>query len=446
MILLILLYFFVAAYFLLINFRRHGITPPVIFVGMQFVMFLGITKYVDFSVAADRRLLTIYFSALFFFSAGTALMNLVVSPRRQRARAAYDPFPSRNQNIRSIILICVSVVVCLWFFYQRGYNVFLFTLRSLMGGTVANVGDMRSAYTQMSGVGYVGQFRTIVLPLLTMLFMFGQRGAFLRRIGYLLLPVTTVFLLGTGQRGAFFVVVVIGALYSVMLGRYTERKVRRTTAVLLLGAAILLFAIMTVFNGRVANTENLATGALDAIMRRFFDDNQQVAVIAFRYIDGLPTVWGKDWFNMMKDVLPGKNQYLSLDYVVFRIMYGSTRGTAPPCIWASAWYNWNVFGVTAFPAVLGFVYQGVYWRFKRGSTTAIRLLLYTALFYLLGQWIVGGPVFLFNNGVITVATMLLLLGGTYTRKEGNDGHEIRSNRQCRGYAPHVHDLTIHRAL
>jgi oligosaccharide repeat unit polymerase len=214
-----------------------------------------------------------------------------------------------------------------------------------------------------------------------------------------------VFALGTGQRGGFVMFVlmwVVSLLYLYFF--YHEKKVKYILIILVVFAT-LLFALLTIFNGRVASDSNV----FRAVLKRVFDDNQECAVIAFRYIDSQPVQWGRDWFLSLLDILPGKNDYLQLSYVVFGIMYGTTRGTAPPCIWGSTFYNWGLLGIVLFPFILGFAYHRLYCSFVSKPITKLRIFIFSAMFVVLGNWIADTPLVLFNQGFITLLLMRVLL-------------------------------------
>jgi oligosaccharide repeat unit polymerase len=214
-----------------------------------------------------------------------------------------------------------------------------------------------------------------------------------------------IFVLGTGQRGGFVMFVLMWSVALVYVYKFYREETVKKALIVLVVAAVVLFGIMTIFNGRVANNSNV----FKAVLKRIFDDNQECAVVAFRYIDSQPIQWGKDWFLSIKDILPGKNEYLQLSYVVFSIMYGSTRGTAPPCIWGSTYYNWGLLGIIIFPFILGFFYHRLYCKFLNKTVSKLRIFIFSAMFVVLGNWVADTPLVLFNQGFITLCLMKFLL-------------------------------------
>ena len=94
----------------------------------------------------------------------------------------------------------------------------------------------------------------------------------------------------------------------------------------------ILFSIVSTALGRsnVSSNEGLITFLkenFDELIQRITEDNQATSVIGFRYIyDYTEVQYGKDWFNMLKDVLPGRNEYTPVAIKIFAIIYnGSTR-------------------------------------------------------------------------------------------------------------------------
>lgn len=401
----IYLYYIIAFVYEIITIRREFISPSIIFVAMQALMFTGILTYTDFSISSDCKLIFIYLLALIMFIAGSELSSRAYPANPKMINVAKLDYLSKNQIFIMIAMIIVSILACLYFFLSSGYNVFLMVLRSL-GADSQNFTSSRIALNNVSGVGYIYQFRVIIFPIICAFLIMYKDNKKLNRLGMVLLPIMLIFILGTGQRGGFvmFVLMVMVALL-YLYKIYHDKAVVKTILIVGIGA-VLLFGLMTIFNGRVSEGGNVA----EAVMQRIFDDNQQCAVIAFRYIDTQATQWGRDWFLSFKDLLPGKNTYTQLSYVVFEIMYGSTRGTAPPCIWGSAYYNFGIIGIIIMPFIMGFLYHKVYYKFCSYPMTKLRIFLYAAKFVVLGNWIADTPLVLFNQGFITICIMTFFFG------------------------------------
>ncbi len=403
---IIILYYVFAIFFIVNTIRKNFITPSLLFVMMQILMFTGIIMYANFENEADTKLIIIYFISLILFILGTLMANSI--KRKKGTKTIFHKKQTeitKNQKMIIIAITLLSVIICSFFFLKAGYNVFVMIFKSLNTSSVDNYTDSRIAFNNISGVGYIYQFRVILLPLLTAYLISLKEQSKLKKTGIILLPIMTMFLLGTGQRGGFVIFIltcIVALLYIYKI--YGDKKIKKTLLAII-GVSIALFSIMTLFNGRVGSDGSVA----NAVIKRALNDNQESAVIAFRYIDTQPTQYGRDWLLSLKDILPGKNNYTQLAYKVFKIMYGSERGTAPPCIWGSTYYNFGIVGILIFPLLLGFFYQKLYISFSKRELNKLTIFLYSALFVILGSWVDETPLYLFNSGFITVYLLKILL-------------------------------------
>lgn len=305
---------------------------------------------------------------------------------------------------RVVILVIASTFALVVFFARSGGNVFLQALRGFFSNSIENLTDQRLAFNAMSGVGYIYQIRVYIYPVLILMLAYSGRPR-LRKLAAVLFPIMLIFILGTGQRAGFVFCIAawaIALLYFADFGLADKNKVRVIVATLAV-FAFLIFSVLTVANGR----DRISGGIIQALLDRLSNDNQESALIAFRYlIFDAPTQWGNDWVNALADILPGKNDYTAVAYRVFYIMYGSMRGTAPECIWGSVYYNWNWLGVIVVPFILGCGHSWLYSRLLSRPVSRVRIILYAFLFLNLGSWTAGGIVSLFNKGVVA----LVLLG------------------------------------
>mgnify|MGYP005766626627 FL=1 len=412
MTIIISIYYTIAVLFILYTLKKYYITPSLIFVGMQIVMFSGILTYANFENTSDCKLIVLYLIALVCFILGTGFSSKVHMGNVNKIEIASEEKNLLNKN-QSIILtgmLIVSILLCTYFFLSAGYNVFLQIIRSMGTSSTNNFTNSRIALNNVSGVGYIYQFRVIILPLVSAFLLSYKENPLMHKMGIVSFPIMIIFVLGTGQRGGFVMFVLmwlVALLY--MYKFYKDSQIKKMLIIIVVFAGT-LFAIMTIFNGRIRDGGNVVT----AMLQRVFDDNQECAIYAFRYIDKQPTQFGRDWFLSIKDILPGKNEYIQLSYVVFDIMYGSTRGTAPPCIWGSVFYNWGYLGVIFFPLLLGFLYHKLYVSFCKKPVTKIRIFIFSAMFVVLGNWIADTPLVLFNQGFVTLYLMkFLLIPDTY---------------------------------
>lgn len=420
---LAIIYYLILFLYLFYTYKKEFISLPFIFLAAQGVMFSGIALIADMTVQADRTLLYVYLTALISFILGVEFF------KRTKTGAVKKPVYHRDASLltyqkeRIYIIVFISIIACIYLFRAIGSNIFINVATSFfLSGEAVNVTEARLASYGVSGIGYVYQFRVILLPVLTAyLVSFNPKKA----VGYIVFPLMIIFLLGTGQRGGFVIFGVmwlLSLIYNNKFGNQNNMK-----KIIIVGIIIfVLFGVMTVANGRVTSDNNNVIGA---ILDRFVNDNQTTAVTAFRYISSQPTQWGQDWLYMLKDILPGKSDYLPVANRVFEILYGSTRGTAPPCIWGSTYYNWGPIGIVIFPFLLGVFYRYMNCRLFARVITPLRLIIYTFMFVSLGTWIADGPVGLFNQGFIALCILawILHIDKSSERIERGVTNDIHSN-------------------
>ncbi|MDP3443884.1 MAG: O-antigen polymerase [Ignavibacteria bacterium] len=408
--LMALVYFGIVLTEIIINYKKNFINPTVIFLCLQTIMFVGLLR--DPRILSDNGILLIfiYLTALVFFILGTKLSEL---SKYSTGRANNDfeyvlNEPTKSQLKRIVLLIVISIVLSTLFFVLGGGNVFVESIKDLFGSENTNYAIQRKGFFMIPGVGYIYQFRVVILPILTAFLAFGSKKY--QQYGIILFPIMFLFILGTGQRNAFIFYFTGTLIYMVALKRHFNIRQNKTIIALMVTLGIASLILLTISLGRVGNSENILIGAIDNLFYRILDVNSRSAITAFNYIQTQPTVWGYDWLMMLMDILPGKSGYLSVDRIVFYIAYGTYSGTGPPCIWGSAWYNWSWFGVTLFPFVLGFIYQHINWLYKkRKKHTRLTELFYIYLSVYLGFWFSGSPMQIINNGIITIILMKLII-------------------------------------
>lgn len=382
---------------------KRALTPSAMFVGFQTIMYIGLIPLVDQTAKSDILYLVAYLVALVSFILGSEVHHHCSNIQVVSISSSKSEGISKAQKELLFSVLIVSLLVCVLFFASSGSNVFIMALRSLLEGSEANYTEQRLANNAVSGVGYVYQFRVILLPLITFYLIFsGNR--LLRKIGLVVLPLMLLFVLGTGQRGGFVLAIASLMVALININVFYKKRMGRVI-VLFLFAAIVLFAIMTVFNGRVQDGQNV----IQSIVSRIFDANQGSGIVAWRYIITQECQMGHDWLMSVLDILPGKNNYTDLAYSIFEIMYGSTRGTAPPCIWGSVYYNFGWLGLMIFPCILGYFLDYLYCRFISRPITVLRIFCYSFMYVAISSWVAGTIMQLFNQGFITVVILSFLL-------------------------------------
>ncbi len=405
----ILIYYIISIFYMLYLFGKYKVCPELLWCASQFFMFFGITHFIDSNYKSDELLLWMYLLALVCFIIASNTAQLIYAPKRTIPVERKPEF-FQCRKIYIWIMMLVSIALCGMFFARGGGNVFLNGIWSLISGNEYSTKYSRMGLLSVSGVGYIYQLRVVIFPLLVLYYIIIKK----RRASSVILAILMLsFLVGTGQRGGLFsfiaiVVITLYYLYGDKEEQETTQKKPRTIMIYIgvLGISGLLFGLSTVLNGRVAEGGSV----FSAILQRFIEDNQSSAVWGFRYINNEPIQYGKDWLMQLVDILPGQNNYMSLDTRIFAYMHGgSTAGTAPPCIWGSAYYNFGVLGVVLLSTILGFVMTRLHAKFSKKKNDECSVIIYSAEQFLLAYWVAAGPIVLFNNGFVSVLLLNMIM-------------------------------------
>lgn len=388
------------------SYKKYGFSPILIFLALQYIMFIGIYFLVDPTNKYDIEYLLLYLISLVFFIIGAKINESNLNIKKITSIYIDRNLVGFQKNIIVIVLI-VSMLVCTYFFTKTP-NLFIVVIKNILAKTNVNISDMRvDSYTTI-GIGYVYQFRVIILPFIVAYLVSAEK-SILKVLGIISLPIMLIFILGTGQRGGFVIFAISWLIAMLNINNYNKNKKNLLYIITIAIFFVFLFVLLTIYNGRSADSG----GTMNAILQRIFIDNQNASIVAFRYVKTLPTQYGQDWLNMLIDLLPGKNSYLPLANRVNAIIYGgSTRGTAPPCIWTSTFYNWGYLGTIIFPIVLGYFYQNFTKKYYYSVKTKVNIFLFTFMSITLGFWVVDSPIALFNDGFISLSILYLLLNYT----------------------------------
>jgi len=401
---------------------RWTLNPAPLFVLQQLAFFLGLLPLLDPAIEADNVHLYMCFGALCMFIAGNVFCQIAL-PNARASRSFWAASICRVETMRRFnvligSIISVSVVVCFAYYKAVGYNLFLMGIASVIIGRVQqyDVSTLRlNAYagSQYFAPGYVNQFKNVLFPLL-LSYLFARYILLRRRtdlfIVIALFPLCLVFILGTGQRGPFFLACITTVLFFMAC---LPRKSKRIVIAMISVLFFMFMLLSTFILGRtvtsVQSKGDVAT-LVTEVGDRFSTVNQESAVFGFQYIYEQPLHYGLgEWVYAFKGLIPGHEERLSLSEELFRLSYGTARGTAPVSIWGEAWYEFGIGGVLGLAFCLGILYHAVYARLCRGEKTLGRLLTYAGLTVILGMWGIGGPEALFNTGLITVLMLMVLL-------------------------------------
>jgi oligosaccharide repeat unit polymerase len=319
------------------------------------------------------------------------------------------------------LLAFISCFVCIVYYTAIGYNVFLLGAASIISGagpledaSALRLASYNSAVTgDYFFPGYVNQFKNTLLPL-SLFYLCGVfsiepkvRYKILTKTILIILSILSiVFILGTGQRGAFILAMLNGGVFIITI---VSRKYR--IRISLLGSMILFFffTINSVINGRTQSNELSFLEGLEQLWSRITAENQVSAFIGFRgIIYPSKTQWGSEWMDQLLGILPSySGSTLSND--IAQLIWGGL-GTAPESSWGSIYYNFSWIGVIIVPFIFSLTTKYFYYRFYLKKKYLFRILIYVWSFFQIGSWVVGGPIqYYFDGGLVAVIILKLLI-------------------------------------
>ncbi|RGE19786.1 oligosaccharide repeat unit polymerase [Leucobacter sp. wl10] len=406
--------------------RRFGYLSAIsLFVYAQSVMAIGIIPSLEMGNAADEVHAWLIIGTLtVVVLTATAYAMFLRSGRRDYAPDVDYVYPKTS----TWALLLLSIAVCVLYYSAIGYIAFFESLQSIEGGGDEDIADLRiQSYSGSRYLfpGYVNQFKNSLLPALVMViiiaaFRFRARGRHLLTIA--LVPMTLVFLLGTGQRAPF-----VRALIFITITFYliAPKKMKKYAPRIVL-AGLPLFFLTTVATGRAARELAEADGLFgttqvlfEQLLFRIFGSSQLGSVVGFRwaYSQNIPA--GSEWAQSILGLLPGQAGSDTANQI-FALLYGSTRGTAPLSLWGSAYYNFGMGGSLLLAFFLGLLLCALSQKalmFKKMSV--IQATGVAGVSMASGLWISDGPTTPLNAGLLAFA-FLWIWGARVARN-----HEVR---------------------
>ncbi|WP_422026154.1 O-antigen polymerase [Roseovarius sp.] len=315
------------------------------------------------------------------------------------------------------------------------WNAFYFTVSIIVSGAffmatgglifsriafVDDVAGLRLSFYASgdSGAGYVNQFRNILLPV-----TIGAISFFLDRklrLFFLIfaIPAALVLLTGTGQRFPLVFAATYAFVTFVVL-----RGVRLNFRVIFLSVMFLfVFGYLSSLLGR-ADASFLSS--VVHIIERVFSVNQSSNIATFFYLDQRGMVYGKDWVEDLVGISPFARPS-TIANELFSVLYGSSRGSSPPSLASSAFYNFHAFGLFLIPALLAF---SLAWIARKLHGKVIHASKFLALIFLglvIGSWTTGGINTLLNRGFLAILLYLFSLRLVlHTRAPSQKGRQHR---------------------
>jgi oligosaccharide repeat unit polymerase len=408
--------------------RMSGWSAPWIFGYMQLIMAVGILPDLNWNIEADRVHGALILGTFVTYVVSTVGLSLVPTPRQTNRSANTHRFAWTRPRVGITALTVLSICICVWYYSSIGYLALFEGLQNASSGAGQDIAGLRLAsYAGDSALypGYVNQFKNTLLPALTVIivgYLYSHKAPQRHLTAILLAGASVIFLLGTGQRGAF----VTFAIALVLFVRFSNPSEFRRRFVVLFACSLPIFLVSTFALGRSsAQLSTAESGAgrivvlLQEVIYRIFGSNQEAAIAGFRYIYELPNQQGADWLLSFKGLLPGVSGS-TLDNQIFAYLYASDRGNAPPSIWGSAFYNFGYVGALVVAALMAGLLVFLARRYKpEEPTNSLTLIGYVGMVTVLATWVAGTPVTFLNGGLV-VYLGLYLVGKRLQARDGED--------------------------
>jgi hypothetical protein len=386
--------------------KRVGLAAAApLFALLEVVMAAGILPQLDPANPADRLHGWIVLATLTILMAASGLVLILQKPPTNEAPD--QPLILYRPSRLAWMALWVALVVVVAYYAAVGSSALITGVADQLSGGRNDIAGIRlSAYSggQYLFPGYVNQFKNSLLPAISLVviaywFKSGHR-RMLASVG--LVAFSTLGLLGTGQRGHFLIMAAIAAVFLVRING--GRLSRKTAAMGVF--AIFALVVTTAALGRSTSLlpsdagfgERLAAAAGE-LSHRVFVDEEESAVYGFRYIYDQQPQWGGDWAASAAGLLPGTGGS-DLSNRIYESMFGTPRGTAPPSLWGSAYYNFGMVGIVALPLLLGVFLSRLS---IRGTVTRPRntmeVMGISGTFVTLAFWVADTPVAPLNIGL-----------------------------------------------
>lgn len=393
--------------------RRVGLfAADSLFAYAQLLMAVGSFPLLDSEREADL----VYGYLLAFTIIAYMVAGFFFHSSRRRSSGETEVY-TFQPGFHVSVLVGISALIVVAYYYAVGHVTIFEGFRNLFGGEDSDVTTLRlESYSGSRYLfpGYVNQFKNALLPALALVIFTAwvRRGRVPFVKAAMLWSFTLIGILGTGQRGAFVLFVVMAVVYIYLLD--ARAFPRRGVGVIVLAVPVLLLSTLAL--GRSSDdvdsqssSAGKASVAAAEFGKRLMNDNQSSAVVAFRYIyEGNEIQNGQEWLRSLAGLLPGVRGS-DLANRVFALVYGSDRGTAPESIWGSIYHNFGNGGIVVAPFVLAgiaaFITRRVQRSPQRSTLTTVGMAGTITVF---GMWVASPPVFLLNNGIVVYIAIWLV--------------------------------------
>lgn len=348
---------------------------------------------------------------------------------------------------RSLVLIwsilVLGIVVIVLYLKALQDSILMSILKEGLSVNTKDIVNIRKKAVYGSGFGsgdymasgYVMQFRSILLPMITIIglgYFFMQRKKKLYLLCIIILAGSvSIFANGAiGQRGAFITPFIICA-YLFFVSYYCNRRqfhkrTQRLFKIILMSSlaiGFVFFGILTFALGRQDYSEKIGTSSLkvaENIARRVLVVPAQKDLGSVEILRAYPPSLGRHWLQSLLQILPNKIEHKitqgwsevgSPNWL--HVQHGGSKeGNAPLSLWGSLWFNFRLPGVLVLGFIIGYLCQSYdRWNFRRRKTV---LSVVCWQFGAISLALSGSPGQIFLTG-FAAAMLLLWLNGLCER-------------------------------
>ena len=391
--------------------KTNKLNPLYVWTILQITMYSG-TFFIT-NKSNDIESYHFYLYSLFILCSNITAIFYSISKKRK------FHFTIRDTDVRFLKnTFYISIIAVLFYFYLVGENLFVSSIKNIIitNDALTDVKDRRFAFYSAGkyvAPGFFNLFKNFLLPasfFSLILFDMTKRIklSFLRKTIYWC--IFLILILGTGQRGAFIMSFVFAFAIAILL---MDEKMKNNFFIKLSTIATLFFTVSTIFLAR--NTDvtfsdfNYFSVLSESIINRFLFVNQYSGLDTFKYITENEVIqWGYDWLMMLDQFMPGRSSYLPLDNKSFNYVYGNFRGTNPPSLMVSSYYNFGVIGVILTPVFFVIICNKVFKYFQENSNNYIDYLVYILIYFALGTWVNSGIDYPIRNGILLVPVIIFV--------------------------------------
>lgn len=395
--------------FFLVLLWRHRVASPIFWYPVSLALIsLGIFFHIEFKHKSDGiHIVMNFLSALCFLITATAYVyfrDIDSKLKSFKGKSVQQDTFHMKVLVSSLFALCIGLT--LLYYAITGANMIVMALTTGIEEDYSTIRLAMYAGDVYTAAGYFNQFKNFLLPLTSALiahYMF-QRS---KKLGFIvsvvLVIVCGIAVAGTGQR-TYLVYASVATLFGFLLLNLGRPSLIGWRTVLF---SILLFVAFSTMTMLYKGTDSGILEPLLLALERVFIVQQRDGLVAFQFMYDRPIGWLDEWRASFIGLVPG-HRGSSLANEIHDFIFDSSRGTAPPTLVGSAYYNGGPILVALTFSFLGLLYSRLYEVFLSGSKTPARCLGYGALFFYFTTFFVGNPKYLLDNGVMAFIFFLIL--------------------------------------